>query len=324
MCRFIEAMEGLKSSSNFSIANEKFSAFNEYMDIPSKVDERLKVIMIKAKKKKKSLILVCGNSGDGKSHLIAKFIEQGIILQPAEFDVYIDATSSDRKGVRANERLREKLDEFSNKNLENNSSYRLIVAINLGVLNDFIKNYEMEFTILKKYIEEQGLFDNIPAWKFKLMEENNVQNNAYYFGHVDFTSFHRYEIRKNGIDATFIKGLLEKMVSKAEENSIYKAFGTECQNCTFNSNCPVYWNYKELIENKQLREYIVDVLVRTIVKCNLAPSVREINDFFYEIVVGTTFEESEIMSKSVRRLTHFVQNTTLVNIPFVQCSLFAF
>mgnify|MGYP003346611147 CR=1 FL=1 len=37
---------------------------------------------------------------------------------------------------------KEKLDEFSDQKLGDGVTYRLIVAINLGVLNDFIKNYE--------------------------------------------------------------------------------------------------------------------------------------------------------------------------------------
>ena len=143
MCQFIEAMEGLKSSSNFSVANENFSKFNEYMHIPSKMDIQLKKVIEAAMVKEKSLVLVCGNSGDGKSHLIANFINQGFI-QLSEFDVYIDATSSDKKGKKANEKLREKLDEFSDSKIGNENKYRLIVAINLGVLNDFIKNNESE------------------------------------------------------------------------------------------------------------------------------------------------------------------------------------
>ena len=66
MCQFIEAMEGLKSSSNLSVANDKFSKFNRYMHIASKMDDRLKVVISNAKAKSKSLVLVCGNSGDGK------------------------------------------------------------------------------------------------------------------------------------------------------------------------------------------------------------------------------------------------------------------
>ncbi|MBD5540056.1 MAG: DNA phosphorothioation-dependent restriction protein DptF [Lachnospiraceae bacterium] len=310
MCQFIEAMEGLKSSSNLSVANEKFSKFNKYMHIASKMDDRLKEVILFAKSKQKALVLVCGNSGDGKSHLIANFINQGII-QLDEFDVYIDATASDKKGKRANEKLREKLDGFSDLKIEDGNSYRLIVAINLGVLNDFIKNYENEYSVLKKYVDKQGLFDNIPAWKFILMENDFEEQKSYSLGHVDFTSFHRYELRSTGIDATFFSGLLEKVVSDCEDNEIYQAYANECKNCDHKSNCPIYWNYKELIENKKLREHIIDVLVKAIIKGNLLPSVREINDFFYEIIIGRTFDERAITSRSINRLTHFIKNMTL-------------
>lgn len=311
MCQFVEAMEGLKSSSNLSVANDKFSKFNKYMHIQSKMDDRLKGAILEAKTKQKSLILVCGNSGDGKSHLIANFINQGIIVKPEEFDVYIDATSSDKKGMRANEKLREKLDEFSDTKLENGVKYRLIVAINLGILNDFIKNYESEYATLKKYVDEQELFDNIPAWKFKLMESKSNDSNMYFIGHVDFTSFHRYELKPSGIDVTFLRELLNKIVKDSPENDIYKAYQYKCADCQRRANCPVFWNYKELAENKNLREYVVNVLAKAIVKENLTPSVRELNDFFYEIIIGRTFNEREIMSKSVNRLLHFINNLTL-------------
>lgn len=310
MCQFIEAMEGLKSSSNLSVANDKFSKFNRYMHITSKMDDRLKVVISNAKAKSKSLVLVCGNSGDGKSHLIANFISQRVI-DTKDFDVYIDATSSDKKGKRANEKLREKLDEFSDQKLENGVEYRLIVAINLGVLNDFLKNYEKEYGLLKEYVDKQGLFDNIAAWKYIQMENEVVNEKAYCIGHVDFTSFHRYEINSYGVDISFFTKLLNKILSNDIENTIYLAYTNGCKNCLRRANCPVYWNYKELVENIQFRDYVVNVLVKAIIKGNLSPSVREINDFYYEIIIGRTFDENAIMSKSVNRLIHFVKNMTL-------------
>lgn len=311
MCQFIEVMKKLKSSSNSSVANEEFSAFNEYMHIPSKMDERLEGVIKKATLHKKSLVLVCGNSGDGKSHLISNFIEKGIIDNKSDFEVYIDATSSDKKGMRANAKLREKLDLFSDDKITSQDEKRLIVAINLGVLNDFLKNYENEFQTLKKYVDEQGLFDNIPAWQFKLMNELPEVQNYYYLGHVDFTSFHRYEISSNGLDITFIYSLLNKIVDTDQKNSMYIEFDRSCNNCPKKNNCPVYWNYSALVENKSLRQYIVNVLAKSIVRNNLSPSVREINDFFYEIIIGTTFDEHKINASSVERLNHFVHNLTM-------------
>lgn len=310
MCQFIEAMEGLKSSSNLSVANDKFSDFNKYMHIASKMDDRLRTVIRSSQKKNKALVLVCGNSGDGKSHLIANFISQGEI-DTELFDIYIDATSSDKKGMRANEKLREKLDEFSDEKLNNGNTIRLIVAINLGVLNDFVKNYQDEYSILKEYIDNQGLFDNIPAWRFMQMDTEEQDDETYSFSHVDFTSFHRYEINAQGADNSFFEELLNRIVANEADNPIYQAYATGCKNCLHNTNCPVYWNYKELISSGKLRAHIIDVLAKSIIKGNLAPSVREINDFYYEIIIGRTFDENAITSKSVNRLTHFVKNMTL-------------
>lgn len=310
MCQFIEAMEGLKSSSNLSVANEKFTKFNEYMHIPSKMDENLKSVIVSAQGKTKALVLVCGNSGDGKSHLIANFISSGII-DTSEFEVYIDATSSDRKEKRANEKLREKLDEFSDTNIENSNSYRLIVAINLGVLNDFIKRYEDDYKILEKYISEQGLFDNVPAWKSAQINAYRHETSNSFIGHVDFTAFHRYELSSAGLDTSFFSALLSKILNPNDENSIYLAYKNGCTNCPGHTNCPVFWNYKTLSENNNLQKHVIDILAKAIIKGNLSPSVREINDFFYEIIVGRTFEESAIADKSIKRLKHFYENLTL-------------
>ena len=103
MCRFVDVVEKIKSSSVESVANKEFSDFNRYMHIPTEMDNELETAVKRAVDYPKALILVCGNSGDGKSHLIGKMMADGIIKE-TEFDVYIDATSSDRKGLFANER----------------------------------------------------------------------------------------------------------------------------------------------------------------------------------------------------------------------------
>ena len=144
MCKFVEVLEKIKSSSVESVANKEFSDFNKYMHIPTEMDNELEIVIRRAVGYPKSLVLVCGNSGDGKSHLIGKMMTDGIIKE-TEFDVYIDATSSDKKGLFANDKLKEKLMPFRDGFIDNRETYRLIVAINLGVLNDFLKKYRNEF-----------------------------------------------------------------------------------------------------------------------------------------------------------------------------------
>ena len=310
MCRFIDEMEKLKSSSSSSVANEKFSAFNGYMHIFSKMDERLSGVIQKAAGYKKSLILVCGNSGDGKSHLIANQIDAQIIDQN-QFEIYIDATSSDKKGMKANVKLREKLEPFTDANILDGNEYRMIVAINLGVLNDFMKNYENEFCLVQNYINDQGLFDNIPAWKFIEMQKQTEHADQYFIGHVDFTSFHRYELNADGLELSFIHGLLDKIIADDPANRMYQAFQQECTGCPKRVSCPVYWNYSALVNDRRIRDYMIMILAKAIIKNNLSPSVRDINNFFHEVIIGNTFSSSMAEAKSVDRQVHFIHNLTL-------------
>lgn len=313
MCNFIEVMEKLKSSSSSSVANEEFSDFNNYMHTVSNMDGLLANIVTEAGKHKKSLVLVCGNSGDGKSHLIARLKEQGIIDD--RYEVYIDATSADKKGMKANDKLREKLLPLSDCRINDESEKRLIIAINLGILNDFLKNYEEEFSYIKKYVDDQGLFDNIPAWKYSQLDNNEVLQEGCFIGHVDFTSFHRYEITPQGLDLQFINGLLNKIVADDEKNEMRQTYESSCKQCTKRFNCPVFWNYEKLVSCEKYQKYVVETLAATIIRHNISPSVREINNFFYEIIIGNTFDEGLINASSILRLKHFISNLT-VNLLF--------
>jgi DNA phosphorothioation-dependent restriction protein DptF len=302
-------MEKLKSSSSSSVANEKFSDFNNYMHTVSDMDDLLANIVNEAGKHKKSLVLVCGNSGAGKSHLIARLKEQGIIDH--RYEVCIDATSADKKGMKANDKLREKLLPLSDNRISDDSEIRLIIAINLGILNDFLKNYEDEFSLIRKYVDDQGLFDNIPAWKYAQMDSDGVLSGGCFIGHVDFASFHRYEITPDGLDLQFINGLLNKIVANDEKNEMRKTYESSCKQCAKRFNCPVFWNYEKLVSNEKYREYVVETLAAAIIRHNISPSVREINNFFYEIIIGNTFDEGLINSNSIFRLKHFISNLTV-------------
>lgn len=312
MCGFVEVLEKIKSSSSASVANKEFSEFNKYMHVVTNMDEELKETIKKANDYKKALVLVCGNSGDGKSHLIANLISQGIIDEN-EFDIYIDATSSDKKGMRANEKLKEKLFQFSDANIANDFEYKLIVAINLGVLNDFLKNCRDEYKTLENYINANSLFDNIPTWKSVELDQGIGVGPNYIINHVDFTEYRRYSLSDNGVGISFIKELLNRIVSDDNRNDIFTSFKSSCLACPYKTNCPTYYNYKFLMVEEN-RNFVSDLLTRTIVKYNLTPSIREINDFFYSCIVGNTFDAKKNLTASTERLIHFLYNLLLWNI----------
>lgn len=315
MCEFIEMLEKIKSSSSESVANKEFSEFNEYMHVPTQVDKELGDIIKKAAEYKKALILVCGNSGDGKSHLISKLVKNGVIDE-RKFHIYNDATSSDRKGMHANEKLKEILRPFKDGELEDGNTYRLIVAINLGVLNDFLQKNRSEFSVFSSYIENNNLFDTLPAWKsLKIEKEKKLDREEHYLiAHVDFTEYHRYTLSSEGVGTEFIHSLLSKIMGQEEKNHIYRNYVQACSACGTRENCPVYYNYGYLLKNLKIREYIVSILIKAIIKHSLTPSVREINDFFYECIVGSTFDSNLNDVKSVERLNHFIHNNLFWNL----------
>lgn len=313
MCEFVEVLEKIKSSSSASVANRDFSSFNEYMHIETDMDQELSEVISLALSYHKSLVLVCGNSGDGKSHLIANLIAKGIICED-KFNIYIDATSSDKKGMLANAKLKEKLSPFSDLNITDQREYRLIVAINLGVLNDFLKNSKEEFKILAKYIHDNRLFDSLPTWEVEYNKSQRRDGDEEYFiSHVDFTEYHRYSISREGAGSSFVNQLLSRIVDKQEANEIYRAYTSHCLCCPSSGNCPTCHNYTYLMEDSDKRKMVSDILVKAIIKNNLAPSVREVNDFFYECIVGSTFDESKNRSASVDRLIHFIHNSIMWN-----------
>ncbi len=310
MCEFIEELEKIKSSSSDSVANKDYTDFNRYMHVESGMDEELENVIIKACEQKKALVLVCGNSGQGKSHLISRAIDRGVFKEDNVTEVYIDATHSDQKGVNAQDTLHEKLKYyFSDEKLDNADNYRLIVAINHGVLSDFLKKYENDYKELKAYIDNNRLFASLPTYRVS----DNVPDSRGIFYHVDFTQYNRFALSSHGVVLDFVGALLNRITNPSDNNSIYHTYDNVCCSCTKKDNCPAKYNYMRLSTDEDLRYYLASVLVKSIIKHNFSVSVREINDLFYKCIVGDTFDESLIDGSSIARLQHYIENNVFSN-----------
>lgn len=72
-CKFIDNLNRLRKSSSDSIDNvDSFDSFKEYMHVVRNAEEDLKVILREVNaSSNKTLILLCGSAGDGKSHLLS-------------------------------------------------------------------------------------------------------------------------------------------------------------------------------------------------------------------------------------------------------------
>lgn len=72
-CKFTNELNRLRKSSSDSIDNvEKFDQFKRYMHVVRTAEEDLKEILRKINASgQKTLVLLCGSAGDGKSHLLS-------------------------------------------------------------------------------------------------------------------------------------------------------------------------------------------------------------------------------------------------------------
>ena len=141
-CNFVKQLARLRKLSSDSVDSpESFSELNRYMHVTRVVENELKDLLRKVKEKnKKTLILLCGSAGDGKSHLLSFLKNEDPEGLLDGIEVYNDATESTAPHLTAIDTLADRLQEFNDQNLGNQSTKKLILAINLGVLNNFIES----------------------------------------------------------------------------------------------------------------------------------------------------------------------------------------
>lgn len=119
-CGFLTDLNRLRKSSSESIDNvETFDQFKKYMHVKRMAEDDLKCILRKVNEvNKKSLVLLCGSAGDGKSHLLSYLKNSDEEKLIEGYTVYNDATESSAPSKTAIETLNELLDEFKDGNLE--------------------------------------------------------------------------------------------------------------------------------------------------------------------------------------------------------------
>lgn len=284
-CKFIGELNRLRKSSSDSIDDiETFDNFKKYMHVVRDAEQDLKDILRKVNMgEMKTLILLCGSAGDGKSHLLSylKNFDQENLLDG--YVIYNDATESNAPNKTAKDTLYEVLSEFKDENL-NNSGQNIILAINLGVLVDFIDSeYGEQFLALRNYI-----FDaNILSSKINEAEYNAKSH----FQHVSFSDYHMFLLEKDGVNPEYIKAIFDKVVCQDDINPFYTSYKMDCAICPLNMKCPVKKNY-EYFSNEKVREYIANLLVNVIIQEKEILTTRELLNYIHDIIVPQAFNFS--------------------------------
>lgn len=95
-CNFISVLSKLRKLSMESVENTaSFDDFKKYLHVLRPVEEELRSLLNRINTvNKKTLVLLCGSAGDGKSHLLSYLRNADSAHLLDGFELYNDATES--------------------------------------------------------------------------------------------------------------------------------------------------------------------------------------------------------------------------------------
>ena len=291
----VNELQKLRESSKHAVADGNsynLDEFKEYLHIEREVESKLKkVITENAHIPGASLIMICGNVGDGKSHTLSR-LNNELKADISAFNIHNDATESHNPTETSNDTLNRVLDGFSDAKIDS-SNEKCILAINLGTLSKFLEEHGDNFSRLKEYVETNKILD------IEIVKESDLTKESP-FQHVNFTDFHMYALTEEGPISAIISTLLEKLTSSDSRNSLYKAYNE------INSElrCPVKYNF-HFISIKENQDTIMNLIIQAIVKNKTIVSVRSLLNFFYDLLVPVDLPWNDLIAynKYVNKLT---------------------
>lgn len=281
---FIQTIGKLKESSKHAVidGNEySLDDLKEYLHIERMVEKNLKKLIVQSSKETKAqLILVCGNVGDGKSHVLS-YLKQQIKTEIDEFIIHNDATEAFNPNESFIDTLLRVLDDFRDEKIEH-STKKILLAINLGTLNNFLDQKEDVFSKLAAYVSDKGILEA------DLIKDNTFDSKSS-FQFVNFTDYQLYSLTEEGPVSNLLSVLLEKIASKKKINPIYKSYLNFREKYQDEKHSPIFYNYEFLFDQEN-RENIVQLVIKAIIKSKEIISLRSILNFIYDLIIPIVYQ----------------------------------
>lgn len=266
---------------------KELDAFKKYLHVERSIQGELVQLISEANESNKAqLILFGGSVGDGKSHLLA-YINEEYNDMVRNFKVHNDATESFDPNLTEIETLKEVLCPFNDENIDV-SNEKLILAINLGVLNNFLEEeaVKVNYTKLISFIEESNIFNQ---------EKISKSSKNEHFKLVSFGDYNIYELTKDGPESHYIEEILNNIIQESNENPFFNAFRKDFEDKV---NSPIIENYK-ILSKPGVVSKITKLIIASMVKYKKILGTRELLNFIYEILVPANIEEFDITSSSI-------------------------
>lgn len=306
LCEFVQELRKLRKLSMESVENTtSFDMFKQYMHVRRPVEDELRDMLVHVNSTNhKALILLCGSAGDGKSHLLSYLGNADSEHLLNSFELYNDATESSAPSLTSIDTLAVKLSAFDDQHILEDDGSRMVLAINLGTLNNFIESEKGgNFSLLKKYVEENEIFSSY------------VRPNAYQegsvFQHVSFSDYQIFTLCEDGVRTTYLEELLNKIFDQSQGNPFFKAYQTN-STCTLCQKCPLRHNF-EFLFNPVHRKGIINKIVEVAIKDKAIVSTRDVLNLVYDLLVHPEFSYEtfcHVGTSETQYLTEYIRCTT--------------
>ena len=305
--KFITELSKLRKLSSESVDNtDKFDSFKKYMHVERQVEIELKALLRKVNAEKgKCLILLCGSAGDGKSHLISYLHNADSEKLLEGYSLYNDATESSAPKLTSIDTLAEKLSDFNDDNYQVDDGKKMILAINLGTLNNFIDSDKgkAKYSALAGYVRSNGILDD---------KQSVSGYSDGVFQHVSFSDYQLFALTKDGIDTSFLENLFKKVFQRTTDNPFYKAYLKDSNRVTA-KGCPVRDNY-EFLCNPKNQKAVIDRIVEIVIKDKAMVSTRDVLNLIYDILVHPEYKSEEkgllTNTSTLEGLKNYIKYTT--------------
>lgn len=281
----LNELSKLNISSGEAVESENnLNQFKSYIHVNRSIQEDLIEELERVVEHDSShLIMLCGSVGDGKSHLLA-YIKTTRPDLYSKFKIHGDATESHYTQKTAEDTLAEVLSSFDDENIYQ-SNEKFILAINLGVLNNFLESdYCLErYTKLKKIIEEAHIFDS------EIISQNIIQDKVSFITFSDYNLFElNGDIDTNYVSSKYISSLINKItINDYDNNPFYRAYKMDEERGYFS---PIMLNY-EMLCDEEVQKVLIEYIIRIFVEYKKIISTRDLLNLIYELIVPPRLEE---------------------------------
>lgn len=267
----------IKSKESLVNGNAALDDFHNYLHVSRPIEADFEATLKTCiPNNTRTLTLLVGNVGDGKSHLIA--YEQNKYQQlfnDYQIKIHNDATESLRADETAVDTLMEHILIDFDDNHDQVSNVHLIVAINMGILTNFVAAAKKagRYQRLCEFIEKTNILTDIATTTFAAPGSE--------FQLLTFNSDNKLVLNDAG-EATsqFITGILAKVTQKNANNPFFNAYLHDHDE----QNMILKKNY-ELLMNQGVQATLVNLLVRVQIQFQQLLSVRQIMNFIHDLVI---------------------------------------